>query len=380
VLAPIDRDELDHWIAYHGRVAGAMTRERTALESALIPVTAYILISGVECYRRYPELMQAIAAALDPADIGAGGRRPGNQVDAVHIWSIANIPLVGRQVLLPFGLTAPETDAATMATIVRFWEQAAAAFRGDGTHQAADAEPRIVCPYDRAVVDELLAGCAPVDGTDRADIARVNAALTSFCFLLYFDTRAGYQDSGPYLLDDGTMLLVRDFSEIGVSHFPWSAAVCGSMPYENVTAAFVLDGMRSVQVTDWGTSLTDPGDYLPHVIRFGLFATGRDGSLTPIAPSERTELAGVVKHAQRDLYRLIAGMTRGEKIDAGAYVYFTFLRPFAELAGVADRLDWTIPRESVDVYQAIATIDRSPEIAGDSVAYYAPLAPVGAAP
>ena len=28
------------------------------------------------------------------------------------------------------------------------------------------------------------------------------------------------------------------------------------------------------------------------------------------------------------------------KIDAGAYVYFTFLRPFAELAGV--ELDWTL--------------------------------------
>ena len=51
-----------------------MTRERTALESALIPVTAYILISGVECYRRYPDLMGAIAGAMPPSALGAGGR------------------------------------------------------------------------------------------------------------------------------------------------------------------------------------------------------------------------------------------------------------------------------------------------------------------
>ena len=350
-----------------------MTRERTALESALIPVTAYILISGVECYRRYPDLMGAIAGAMPPSALGAGGRRPGNQVDAVHIWSIANIPLVGRQVLLPFGLTDPETDEATMSAIVGFWEQAAGAYRGDGTHQAADTEPHVVHPYDARVVDELLGGCTPVDGDARAALTRVNAALTSFCFLLYFDTRAGYQDSGPYPLDDDRVLLVRDFSEIGVSHFPWSAEVCAGVPYENVTAAFVLEGMRSVQVTDWGTSLTDPGDYLPRVTAFGLFATGRDGSLTPIAAPERAALAAAVKDAQRSLYRLIAGMTRNEKIDAGAYVYFTFLRPFAELAGVAGELDWTIPRDSLDVYDAIAMVQEAPEISDDSVPYYAPL-------
>ena len=80
-----------------------------------------------------------------------------------------------------------------------------------------------------------------------------------------------------------------------------------------------------------------------------------------------------MKAAQRDLYRLIAGMTRKEKIDAGAYVYFTFLRPFAEVAGVADSLDWTIPRDSLDVYDAVSTIDQSPEISDESVPYYAPL-------
>ncbi len=38
-------------------------------------------------------------------------------------------------------------------------------------------------------------------------------------------------------------------------------------------------------------------------------------------------------------------MDRDAKIRAGAHVYFSFLRPFAELAGVADALDWTVPRD-----------------------------------
>ena len=48
-------------------------------------------------------------------------------------------------------------------------------------------------------------------------------------------------------------------------------------------------------------------------------------------------------------------MERREKIDAGAYVYFTFLRPFAELAGV--ELDWTVPRDSLDLYPFLELID-----------------------
>ena len=50
-------------------------------------------------------------------------------------------------------------------------------------------------------------------------------------------------------------------------------------------------------------------------------------------------------------------MERRAKIDAGAYVYFTFLRPFAELAGV--EIDWTVPRDSLDLYPFLELIDGS---------------------
>ena len=89
-------DEVNRWIEYHGKISRAMTAERTALESALIPVTAYILIACIECYRRYPEMMQEITAAASPEALGAAGRSPGSQIDAVHLWSIANFPLLGR--------------------------------------------------------------------------------------------------------------------------------------------------------------------------------------------------------------------------------------------------------------------------------------------
>ena len=365
-------EEVNRWILYHGAIAREMTATRTALESALIPVTAYILVSGVECYRRHPEMMRAIAAAMPPEEIGAAGRRPGNQVDSVHLWSIANIYLLGRQVLAPFGMVTPADDIERTATVLDFWKRAAGPWRGDGHLQAWDAGS-VVRPYAGDVVEELVAGTTVVDDDERARVRKLNAVLTSFLFLLYFDTRAGYQDTGPYDLGDGRVLLVRDFSEFGVGHFAWSTDVAADLPHSNLTAAFVLDDVR-LRVTDWGTSITEPDDYLARLRAFGLFAPTRDGALEPIPLSDVDALAAAVKDAQRRCYRLIAGMTRHERINAGAYVYFTFLRPFAELAGVADDLDWTVPRDSLDLYEGIAGLDKLPDVeSDDSVPYYTPI-------
>jgi hypothetical protein len=371
--------EVNRWIEYHGKISRAMTAERTALESALIPVTAYILIACIECYRRYPDMMREIGGATSPEQLGAAGRLPGSQIDAVHLWSIANFPLLGRQVLAPFGLVDLDRDVPALATVLDFWKRAAAAFRADGKLQAWDAG-LCVPRYGPEVVDTLVAGSRAVGAEEREHLIRLNRVLTTFLFLLYFDTRAGYQDTGPYALADGRVLLVRDFNRFGVSHFPWSRDVCAGLPYSNLTFALVLDGDVRVTANDWGTSITDPPDYFGHLSAAGVF-TADDGALSPVAPGELEGIAKAVKEAQRQLYRRIAGMERREKLDAGAYVYFTFLRPFAEAAGVDNRLDWTVPRDSRDVYEGLATLDKMPDVdADDSIPYYTPVPETGVVP
>ena len=367
----MEQDAVNDWLRFHGRISGAMTAQRTALESALIPVTAYILVSCIEAYRRYPDMMKVIAAARPPEELGALGRRPGNQIDAVHLWSIANLPLVIRQALEPFGMIDRDDDLDRLGTIFDFWAPAALAFRGDGEYQAYDAG-LVVPRYGAEVIEELVAGAVPVTDDDtRRQIAKTNALLTSFLFLLYFDTRAGYQDSGPYPLADGRTVLVRDFNEFGVGYFPWSLEVCADLPHSNLTCAFVLDDV-AVTANDWGTSTTDPVDYLSRLSAFGIYdSTG--GELAPIPLSHLADIAATTKRAQSALYRLIAGMTRKEKIDAGAFVYFTFLRPFALAAGVADQLDWTVPRDSLDLYESFSLVEGAPDAApfDPTVPYYA---------
>src|SRR5262249_24760610 len=104
------------------------------------------------------------------------------------------------------------------------------------------------------------------------------------------------------------------------------------------------------------TVVTDPADYLSHVSAFGLFDVS-SGTAQPIDASGRRALADAAKQAQRQLYREIAAMERRAKINAGAYVYFTFLRPSADAGGAA--LDWTGPRDSLDLYPLLELIEGS---------------------
>ena len=363
--------EADRLVRYHEPITRQLTFERTSYHSQLIPVTPYILVACAETFYRYPDMMRTIDAAMPAEEIVRAGRHPGSRINAVHLWSIANFWLTGRKVITTMDPSLDDPEAAY--TVLDFWERGAAAFRGnDGTLQAWDADD-VLTPYGPDVIDALLAGVVPVaDDTLRGRIKRFNATLRNYLFLLYFDTRAGYQDTGPYLLPDGRVLMLRAFSKFGVSDFPWSNDVAAGMPYTTVLAAFVLRDV-AVRVTDFGTSVTDPEDYLPHVEEVAWFSTA-NGTLDPIDDAGLDALLTAAKGAQRSLYRLVATMSRREKIDAGAYVYFSFLRPFAEVAGVADRLDWTVPRDSLDLYPLLEVIDHAGDIEDDGSPWYPPLA------
>lgn len=359
--------EANRLIAYHAPIAQALSSERTSLESKLIPVTAYVITACVESWYRYPEMIRAIEAAVPAEEIGLLGRRPGTRINTVHMWGVPNFWLLGRKVVASMGMDANDPDAAF--EVLDFWERATLAFRGDGTLQAWDTDD--VRPYEGAIAKELLEGTVAVDDEKRSIIKKLNATLVGYSFLMWFDTRSGAQDTGPYAVPghDGQVLLVRDFSQLAKSDFWWSD-VAADVPYDNLTAALVLDGVK-FRVTDFGTSYTTPEDYLDHLVRFGLFTTDSAGALHPVPLDEIDAIVAAVRKAQSAHYRNIAAMDRHEKIRCGAYVYFSFLRPFAQAAGIADELDWTVPRDiPPPLYEFVSMLEGDNTASSMDGAYY----------
>src|SRR4029079_18328191 len=171
-------------ISYHSGISMALTAQRTALESALIPVTAYILVACVECYRRYPEMIEAIGSVPSPEDLGRAGHRFGTQLDNVHLWALPNFTLIGRKVLAAAGMVDWEEDARRMGIVFDFWDRAARAYRfDDGSRQASDTGT--ATPY-RDHVPAIVEQCSAVDDDRLARATRLNALLTSYLFLLWF--------------------------------------------------------------------------------------------------------------------------------------------------------------------------------------------------
>jgi hypothetical protein len=371
------RRRTDELIAYHGPIAHRLTSERTSYASQMIPVTSYILVACAEVFTRYPEMMRVIDAAMPAEEIGRAGRRPGSQVNSVYLWSIANFFLLGRKVFTQFDPGLDDPEAAF--TVLDFWERAAKGFRGDGTRMADDAGG-VVRVYDQSIIDQLIESAVTVTDDERTDLIRFNATLVNWLFLLYFDTRVGTGDTGPYDLGDGRTLLVRDYYRLGQSDFPWSD-VAADAPYDHLIAGYVLEGIDELTITDFGSCRTSPEHYLDGLVGFSLFTTDgcETGSVRPVDLSELDEIATAARRAQAAHYRNIASMTRDEMVTCGAYVYFTFLRPFAEVAGVADELDWTVPRDLIEpVYEMLVQVGMEVgdqmELEDDPALYYLPLA------
>lgn len=363
-------------IEYHSPISKAYTLERTSYTSQLIPVTAYILVACAEAFYRYPDMMRAIDAAMPAEEIGRAGHRPGSNINSVYLWSIANFWLTGRKIVTAMDPSLDDPDAAH--TVLDFWERAATTFRHEnGTRQAWD--DGAVRSYGDEIIASLRRGLtdiAPGAGGDdeRARIKRFNATLVNYLFLLYFDTRVGTGDSGPYPLPDGRVLLVRDFYRMGQSDFWWSD-VAADLPYQYLTAALVLEDV-DVRVTDFGSSNTIPEDYLDHLVGFGLFTTdGPDRALIPVALDEIDDLVATIRRINAQHYRNVAKMSRDDMIRAGAYVYFTFLKPFAEVAGIADDLDWSVPVALPEPLYDMLSMVNGEDVPMDAAAdYYPPFA------
>ncbi len=360
------RDRVNGRIRAINPVTRRLVAERTAYASQLIPVTQYVTVSCIEAFLRYPAAIEAITASRSPEEIGEAARRPGCQADSVFLWGVANFFLIGRNVM---NLVDPSIDAgpsglARADTVLDFWARTSVAYRGGEHLQASDVGDRNdVFPSE--VVDTLMAGTTPVDDDRRERIRRANATIINHLFLLYFDTRVGHGDTGPYDLGDGRTLVVRDYFRLGRSDLAWSG-VAAEVPFSNLTAALVLDDGVDVSVTDYGTTVSTPEDYLDHLVGFGLWTTdpvagagtsggtGGGGPLRPLSDDDLDRVAASCRAAQKQHYRDVAAMDRDQRIACGAYVYLTFLRPFAELAGVADEIDWTCPRDTpADLYPLV---------------------------
>ena len=281
-------------------------------------------------------MMPAIDAAMPAEEIGRRARRPGCQVNTV-------LPLVDRQLLRCSGRkvvgawsTRQRDDRRRGVDGARLLGAGRA--RVPRRRHAPGVGHRRRTPYDDgAIATAASTERVAVDDEDRIVIKRSTPRSSNYSVpaLLRHARRVTATPVRTRCLGTtGRSLLVRDFYRLAqerllVERRRGRRAL--PQPHRGARAR----RRRSFASPTSARRTTTPEDYLDHLVRLRPLHDRRQrGALRPRAARRaRRRSSPPCARRSRAHYRNIAAMDRDEKIRCGAYVYFSFLRPFARGGG-----------------------------------------------
>jgi phosphohistidine swiveling domain-containing protein len=346
-------DRLDDLVQHMGRSFKPEMTRRSGFTSELFPMLPYMSLSVIEDFHSYAERVAVIDAAMPAEEIGRRLREAPNLVSPLWIWMVGYHFLSGRECLIQMGKLAPGDRREEIHTVVDFWRRLTLAHRGDGTLDYKDAG--FTDKYlPQPVVDELAGAATVLDPAASKALKRLNATVSGYSFLYFCDSRVGICDSGPYPRQGAAsrQTLVRDYLSLGPSAwaYPWAEDL--EPPYAGLTMALTYDpaSFREFEINDWGTTFTEPDQLLASVTEAAVFGHRPDGTREQLTPEAWGEVAASITRSHMTLYRRFADMDRRDRIFAATRMYTSGLRPFAALAGVTDRVDWSMSSDTLALY------------------------------
>lgn len=250
-----------------------------------------------------------------------------------HTWALAVTPLAGAVLMELLGYIDPvdpliveKKKFGLLAWAVRSYALRA----GDGF--LMNSQNRYIVDKDPSVVEFVMNHLEPLDDKKSKLWKQLIGAATLLGFLIHYDSRSGFGDVGPFIVEDGKPMLIREIY-VNEPAYPWSA-VCErrGLPYCIVTA-FVINpekvGLQEMRVGDFGTTFTKPADISAGIEQACIFVRRELESpeilppykLQKLAWDEVPDLAASMDDAATEWYIETAKLTRKTKIWNGYQVY-----------------------------------------------------------
>jgi hypothetical protein len=346
--------ELNDLMNYHGwNIYSWLALRATEGESELIPRQEYETVSTAWSFLRYPEFYSLLIDeyGIDGLiDMGVNARDElGTAVNHLISWCNFVVPGFGSIALESLEYIDPDDPIIADKKRTVYSGCAALAFGLQGENGYIRASQNRFVNHEKSskVIDFLRDRVTPIEDTERAKFRRFNASIELFSFLMHYDNRVGLSDSGPYLQDDGKLMLVRDIfvdreflpSRIILDQYDFPRAF---------SLAIVLDpsevDLEEIRV-GIGT-VTEPANYLEGAEAVAVFARDADEQFEPLPLSELDQLtfddmsayASQADEAVQDWYQHTTRLPRRDKIMNGARVYYVgMLYPLLKTAGLYDR-------------------------------------------
>ncbi|MGH6650055.1 MAG: hypothetical protein ACREB7_02880 [Sphingopyxis sp.] len=350
---------------------------RTVQESKLFPVPSYMLLSYLCCFYRYPELLRKVEAKMSAEEVGDRARAMGGKFGNLPGWGLPTFYLLGREMLINFGMLAPEDGAEDVAYVMDFWRRfKLAQQREDGHLNAREFGQRVQLLPERRVqrFHADLHACVAGDRLHKAAQAFL-ATVSQYGFLVSCESRVSLNNNGPYKLDDERELIIREFSDLAEGDYPWLDGIAGDIPYNNLTVTMEATGCHFYLMDDWGSFESRPEFTAEKLTGVGLYTSDAlSEGFVPVGMGSADELADTfedltekVRVATVALWKRVAGWTRDQMMDAGALVYFSMAKDFAHIAGVYDVNDWMTIDARADRFRPLLNDEFGRDFLGEMV-------------
>lgn len=353
---------------------------RTVQESKLFPVPAYMLLSYLMAYYRYPSLLRKIEDRMPAEEIADRARHMGMKIQNPSLsWGLPCFYLLGREWLLNMGLIRPTDAVEDLVYLMDFWKRYELAWhRNDGHLMNADYGHRAQILPERKiqVFHADMYDCEDGDELHEAAHAFL-ASVSQYGFLISCESRISLHNSGPYKIGEDREMIVRDFMDLSQSDFPWLDDVASGVAYNNITVTMAVKDCHFYLMDDWGSFEAEPEFKSEKLVGVGLYTSDNlsDGHI-PVGMESREaliatfkELTEQVKVATTQLWKRMASWSRDQMLDAGAITYFSIIKDLAHVAGVYDVDDWMKVDERAERFRPLLNDEYSRDALGELVGH-----------
>jgi len=329
-------------------------QRRSEMTSPMFNLPGRLLLGSHCYYENLPELLSELLRHTSPEAIGHSMRQLCNRPNYVHLNSLALGYLVGREQARLSGTCDKGDDSAT-ASVMDFWARAARHYRSDGhllpdeaSYTVPILEAGTICDIER----RLRIGVAePL----RRQIHRMLATVELYTFILHGEARVGVFHHGPYPLQGGESLIVKELVGLQEDFYPWTRAQI-ALPCNNIACVMRVRDVRS-SIVLFGSLTTEPRDYVPSITAEAVFAVA-DGVYHPLPDEQLPVLTKSAADAQLELYRRVMDWDERYRIQYGADLYAYLLKSFAEPLGfgaafadrIRERFRHSVKRHLEDLY------------------------------
>ena len=302
-----------------------------------LPVNQSFSLAATHLFLTLPDQLRACLTRTSPADIAQRNRHLGTTVSPLAIWMLGYHFLVGREILLDFGVLKDSDHAEDIGLVLDCWRQFTTTHRNDGHVDNSEAGwSNHFLPSE--TIQQLYAALIPIDDKIRRMTAQFLIVLESYLFILNAEARLGIADSGPYPLSTNRVLIVRDFFDLTGRWYPWHE-ITAEMPYRSCSLAFTLDpgDFQTMELSDRAGLMTSPKNYTEVIRDFVL--VNNDHERLQVLPF--TDIDRLTRAAKKIQPRLLSWFQRKSRHDAilfGARPWA--LRPLGLVIQAEECFDW----------------------------------------